>query len=120
MAEGNNLLYVCSPFRGEVKRNKEYARELTRVALDNGFVPVTVHLYLTEVLNEEIPEEREKGMVAGKKLLGQCKYILIGEKYGRSSGMIGEINLAEKLDLIPLYERDGKIYFAETDIEAGI
>ena len=40
----NDLLYVCSPYRGDTKRNKEYARKLTRAAINNGFVPVTVHL----------------------------------------------------------------------------
>ena len=53
----NNLLYVCSPYRGEIRRNKEYARELTKAALNSGFAPVTVHLYMTEVLDEEKPEE---------------------------------------------------------------
>lgn len=41
----NNLVYVCSPYRGNIRRNKEYARELTKIALDNGFLPVTVHLF---------------------------------------------------------------------------
>lgn len=36
----NDLLYVCSPYRGDTKRNKEYARKLTRAAINNGFVPV--------------------------------------------------------------------------------
>ena len=60
----NNLLYVCSPYRGEIRRNKEYARELTKAALNSGFAPVTVHLYMTEVLDEEKPEERSRGMAA--------------------------------------------------------
>lgn len=29
----NDLLYVCSPYRGDTKRNKEYARKLTLAAL---------------------------------------------------------------------------------------
>ena len=33
--------YICSPYRGEVERNKEYARELTKLALDAGFAPTT-------------------------------------------------------------------------------
>lgn len=53
----NDLLYVCSPYRGDTKRNKEYARKLTRAALDNGFIPVTVHLYLTEATDDTNPEE---------------------------------------------------------------
>lgn len=67
----NNLLYVCSPYRGEIRRNKEYARELTKAALNSGFAPVTVHLYMTEVLDEEKPEERSRGMAAGQDILTQ-------------------------------------------------
>lgn len=62
----NNLLYVCSPYRGETRRNKEYARELTKAALNSGFAPVTVHLYMTEVLDEEKPEERSRAWQQGR------------------------------------------------------
>ena len=79
----NDLLYVCSPYRGDTKRNKEYARKLTRAAINNGFVPVTVHLYLTEVTDDQNPEERRRGMAAGMKILENCKYILVGDKYVR-------------------------------------
>ena len=65
----NNLIYICSPYRGDVKRNKEYARYLTRVALVNGFAPVTVHLYLTEVTDDNNPAERRMGMAAGLEIL---------------------------------------------------
>lgn len=114
----NNLLYVCSPYRGETRRNKEYARELTKAAVNNGFAPVTVHLYLTEVLDDNKPEERNRGMAAGQDILKQCSYILLGEKYGISEGMKEEITLAEKLGLIKLYESGGKLYYDGTDIEA--
>lgn len=87
----SDLLYVCSPYRGDTKRNKEYARKLTRAAINNGFVPVTVHLYLTEVTDDQNPEERSRGMAAGMKILENCKYILIGNKYGVSDGMKGGI-----------------------------
>lgn len=90
----NNLLYVCSPYRGEVQRNKEYARELTRKAIDNGFVPVTVHLYITEAVDDNNPEERAKGMEAGATILDSCKYILVGGRYGISEGMASEIKRA--------------------------
>lgn len=90
----NNLCYICSPYRGEVERNKKYARELTRLALDNGFCPVTVHLYLTEVTDDNIPEERRLGMDAGMEILKNCKYILIGGRHGISEGMKAEIKTA--------------------------
>lgn len=114
----NNLLYVCSPYRGETRRNKEYARELTRAAVNSGFSPVTVHLYLTEVLDDNKPEERSRGMAAGQDILKRCRYILIGTRYGFSEGMKEEIALAALKGLIMLYEKDGRLYFAGTEKEA--
>lgn len=114
----NNLLYVCSPYRGEIRRNKEYAREMTKAALNSGFAPVTVHLYLTEVLDEDKPQERSRGMAAGRDILEQCSYILLGTKYGFSEGMKEEITLAAMNGLKMLYEKDGKLYFVGTETEA--
>lgn len=90
----NKLCYVCSPYRGDTERNIEYAKELTRLALDNGYDPITPHLYLTQVLNEDDPAQREKGMAAGTELLKHCRYILIGSRFGLSEGMLAEINTA--------------------------
>lgn len=113
----NNLLYVCSPYRGDTKRNKEYARKLTRAALDNGFVPVTVHLYLTEVTDDQNPKERRRGMAAGMAILESCKYILVGDKYGISEGMKAEMTLAALKGIIMLYEKDGKTYLVDSKEE---
>lgn len=95
-------------------RNKEYARKLTRAAINNGFVPVTVHLYLTEVTDDQNPEERSRGMAAGMKILENCKYILIGNKYGISDGMKAEMTLAALKGKVMLYEQDGKIYLVDS------
>lgn len=110
----NDLLCVCSPYRGDTKRNKEYARKLTRAALDNGFIPVTVHLYLTEATDDTNPEERVRGMAAGMKILENCKYILIGDRYGISEGMKAEMTFAAVKGKIMLYEKDGKIYLVNS------
>ena len=110
----NDLLYVCSPYRGDTKRNKEYARKLTRAALDNGFIPVTVHLYLTEATDDTNPEERVRGMAAGMKILENCKYILIGDRYGISEGMKAEMTFAAVKGKIMLYEKVGKIYLVNS------
>lgn len=115
----NDLLYVCSPYRGDTKRNKEYARRLTRAAINNGFVPVTVHLYLTEVTDDQNPEERSRGMAAGMKILENCKYILIGDKYGVSDGMKAEMTLAALKGKVMLYEQDGKIYLVNSRRETA-
>ena len=94
MSEINEMCYICSPYRGDeetVKRNKEYARELTRTAIDNGFLPVTVHLYITEVMDDTDADERALGLTVGLEILNSCKYILIGGRYGITQGMSREI-----------------------------
>lgn len=104
MLEENNLIYVCSPYKADTKeilqRNIEYARHLTRAALNNDFTPITPHLYLTQVTNEEDPEDRARGIAAGIKILKHCKYIMVGEKYGISGGMKEEIEVAKARGLI--------------------
>ena len=89
-------------------------RKLARAAINNGFVPVTVHLYLTEVTDDQNPEERSRGMAAGMKILENCKYILIGNKYGVSDGMKAEMTLAALKGKVMLYEQDGKIYLVDS------
>lgn len=102
MLEENKMCYICSPYRGSIERNLRYARELTRIVLDAGYVPVTPHLYLTQVLDENDPVQREKGLAAGISLLKHCKYILIGSKYGLSEGMLDEIQVALNEKLVEL------------------
>ena len=68
--------YVCSPYRGNILkriRNRRYARELTERAINAGFTPITPHLYITQVLNDKIPAERQQGMAAGLELLQLCQ-----------------------------------------------
>ncbi|EOS27639.1 hypothetical protein C806_00086 [Lachnospiraceae bacterium 3-1] len=95
--------YICSPYRAEsekeMKRNLEYARELTRKALEDGMAPVTPHLYMTQCLNEEDPWEREIGLKAGLELLKGCDFLMVGIRYGISEGMNKEIVAAEVVGL---------------------
>jgi hypothetical protein len=95
--------YICSPYSGDTKRNKEYARELTLRAIKDGYAPITPHLYITEVLNDNEPLERELGLRTAIQLLKKCDAIYIGRKYGVSEGMKSEIIIAR---LLELEERD--------------
>lgn len=67
------IVYICSPYRAAdeetLHRNIEYARELTREALLRGESPVTVHLYMTQCLNETDRQERETGLAAGREII---------------------------------------------------
>lgn len=92
------LAYICSPYRGnawQIRKNIGYARELTKKALEMGFTPITPHLYLTQVLNDEIPSERKQGLEAGHVILETCETMIIGIRYGVSEGMAAEIEAGQ-------------------------
>ena len=81
----NKLAYICSPYRGNAYkriRNIAYARHITRVALELGYTPITTHLYLPQILNDDIPAQRRRGLRAGKEILETCGTIIIGARYG--------------------------------------
>ncbi len=92
-------VYICSPYRAEndaeLDRNINYARELTRQAIESGLAPITPHLYMTQCLDEGEPWERELGMAAGEALLKGCDFVLAGIRHGISEGMRAEIKVAE-------------------------
>lgn len=93
------VVYVCSPYAGDTKRNIEYAKKLTRWAIVFGYVPITPHLYLPQVLEEDDERERAVGLQLGLDLLRRCDGIMVGSKFGITIGMKAEIELAEKLGL---------------------
>ena len=92
-------VYICSPYRAkdgaQLDRNIDYAQALTKQAIEAGLAPITPHLYMTQCLNEDKPEERAAGMAAGLALLKSCDFVIAGVKYGISEGMSAEIAAAD-------------------------
>ena len=88
-------VYICSPYRAadsaQLDRNIDYAQALTKQAIEAGLAPITPHLYMTQCLNEDKPEERAAGMAAGLTLLKSCDFVIVGVKYGIGEGMSAEI-----------------------------
>ena len=91
--------YICSPYSGDIKRNKEYARELTLKAIKDGYAPITPHLYITECLNDNEPLARDLGLKIAIDLLQKCDAIYIGRKFGVSQGMKTEIIIAKLFEM---------------------
>lgn len=94
------VVYICSPYRAAdeetLQRNIEYARELTREALLRGESPMTVHLYMTQCLDESDEQERNTGLAAGRELIPRCDAVIVGARHGISAGMKAEIDFARR------------------------
>lgn len=91
------LVYICSPYKGETERNIIYARELVKYAVERGTSPICPHLYLPQIFDDNKQEERERALGVGLELLEYCDTLLVGMRYGISEGMRAEIHRAEKL-----------------------
>lgn len=102
------LIYICSPYRATdeaiLQRNIDYAKELTRAVLLRGDIPVTVHLYMTQALTESVEAERNIGLAAGRGILRKCDAVFVGVKYGISSGMKAEIELAKRENIPVVFD----------------
>lgn len=90
-------VYICSPLRGDYVANTAAARGYCREAVDAGHLPVAPHIYLTQFLDDDKPEERRLGLELGQQLLKDCDELWV---YGEpSEGMKAEIELAKKLGI---------------------
>ena len=116
-------VYICSPYRAkdgaELDRNIDYAQALTKQAIEAGLAPITPHLYMTQCLNEDKPEERAAGMAAGLTLLKSCDFVIVGVKYGISEGMSAEIAAADAAG-IEVVNADKLCYKLEHDRKAWL
>ena len=89
------LVYVCSPFSGDVEYNTEQARKYSRFAFENQTIPIAPHLLFPQFLDDTNPKEREAAMHFDYVLLGKCKEIWV---FGGiiTKGMEQEIRVAKK------------------------
>lgn len=87
------MVYICSPYSGNIKRNTANARRYCRFAVDSGCIPIAPHLFLTQFMSEET--EREDAMFMNFVFLSKCREIWVfGDKI--TAGMADEIEKAKQ------------------------
>jgi hypothetical protein len=92
-------VFIASPYAGSIHVNTAYARTCMADSLRRGEAPYAPHLLYTQpfVLNDNVPEEREKGMAAGMRFLIVCDKLAVYVDRGISSGMKREIDTGLRL-----------------------
>ena len=55
------LVYICSPYSGDIAANTEKAKRYCRFAVDNHAIPIAPHLLFPQFMNEET--ERDLAML---------------------------------------------------------
>lgn len=89
------LVYICSPYAGDVERNVNMARVYSRFAVKNTCIPLAPHLLYPQFMDDGSPAERELALFMGLVLLTKCEQVWV---FGGviSAGMAVEIAKAEK------------------------
>ena len=92
------VVYICSPYSGDTERNIENARKYSRFAVDRHYLPIAPHIYFTQFMDDEIPEERKTAIFMNRVLLSKCVELWV---FGSviSRGMKGEIKRAKRKHL---------------------
>ena len=94
------LVYICSPYSGDMAGNMRKARQYCRFAVDRGAIPLAAHLLFPQFMSESA--ERELALFMDMVLLGKCEEIWVfGERV--TSGMAWEIAKAEKKNMTIRY-----------------
>ncbi len=89
------LVYICSPFSGDVEDNTERTKQFCRFALEQGQIPLAPQLMFPQFMDDENPEERELALFMDIVLLGKCSEMWV---FGDiiSTGMQAELDVAKK------------------------
>ena len=87
------IVYICSPYAGDVESNTAAARRYSRFAVEAGYIPIAPHLLFPQFLNDDDPEERRLGLFFGNAIMSKCSEVWVfGDRI--SSGMAAEIRRA--------------------------
>ena len=87
------IVFICSPFAGDIEKNVKAARDYSRFAVNKGYIPVAPHLLFPQFMNDADPLERELGLFFGNALMSKCSEVWV---FGSniSTGMQAEIKRA--------------------------
>ena len=89
-------VYIISPYAGDVDANVENAIRYCRFAIAQKKMPIASHLLYPQIVDDNIPKEREIGTMYGLALLAICDEVwCFGNEH--SPGMVQELNEAKRL-----------------------
>ena len=100
-----DMVYICSPYSGDVEENTRSAIRYCRFAIDKGYMPIASHLLYPQILDDNNPDERKLGIIFGIKLLEKCREIWVFENLGKelSLGMHKEVDAARSRKITVRY-----------------
>jgi hypothetical protein len=94
----SKLVYIASPYAGDVERNTSFAIHACRFCIAQGHTPIAPHLLYTRMLDDNNPDQRELGLELGRRFLERVDELwACGDRV--SPGMAAEIAEAVNLGI---------------------
>jgi len=88
------LVFICSPFAGDVDANVRNAQRYCRFAVEQKAIPVAPHLFFPQFMNDKVKGERDLALFMGRMFLIRCTALWVfGSRI--TNGMAGEIHKAK-------------------------
>lgn len=99
------LVFICSPYVGDVERNIQKARGYSRFAVTKNYTPFAPHLLFPQFLDDDDSEMRKLGLFMGMVLMGTCSEVWV---FGSNitKGMKVEIEKAKERNIPIKYFTD--------------
>lgn len=92
------LIYIISPYAGDIQANVAFAIRCCRMAIQQGYTPIAVHLLYPQILDDQDSAERATGLELGLNVLRHCAAAWVcGTTI--SPGMASEIRAAQQLSI---------------------
>ena len=82
------IVYVCSPYSGDIEANILNARRYCRFAVDSGCIPIAPHLLFTQFMQDDDEAERDLALFMDIVLLSKCAELWVfGDAITRGMGI---------------------------------
>jgi len=94
-----SLVYVESPFAGDLSRNASYLRFVIRDSIKRGEAPFASHGFYTQFLDDKIPEQRALGIELGECFRLKCSLTAFYVDFGWSKGMLEGLRTCQQKGL---------------------
>lgn len=94
------LVYICSPYAGDIEKNTKNARRYSRFAVTKNAIPFAPHLLMPQYMDDKT--ERSLAMFMNSVFIGKCDELWV---FGGhiSNGMAYEIEKGENMGKIIRY-----------------
>lgn len=99
------MVFICSPFAGNVERNTSRAQGYSRFAVSRNYIPFTPHLLFPQFMDDTDTDQRKLGLFFGMVFLAKCHEMWV---FGGNitKGMAVEIEKAKQRKITIRYFTD--------------